>query len=241
MRKVCHHPQHLAVSAQLVVGSHAVGIQGDESDTVGSMGASAQACQFGSGGGLADTSSTCQCEDSTFFVQRWAFRVCSQVALQNVHHPTCGTGCVQLLRHALQNGAREGWGVTRSDKLEHQVGLDRILARLSQPSQRVEAVFDQILHGVQLIDDALGDRCGSRLGCSGLANNLNGFGRVGWHLSGRLVSPKGAATFLCRRLCRLMAFAQHTFAYIVLKRQRAHRQLGYIIFDFGRNFLVTLS
>src|SRR3990167_959539 len=117
-----------------------------------------------------------------------------------------------------------------------------------QPSQGIEAVFNQLFHGMEFIHHALADRrgCGQGLGlaCGGR------FGRRGGNIHGNTLCQRGrAGTLWCGRcwrwqglwgtLCCLVPAAQHAFAHIVLERKRAHGQLLRIFFHFAGYFLVA--
>ena len=253
MGQVGHHAQHASVAAQLLMRAHPVGVQGNQAHTGGAVGACAQACQFGGGGGFAHTGSANQGKNAAFFMNRLGARVCFEVALQNVHDPADGVSRAQFLGHAFQNGAGQRGGVARPDQLEHQVGMDRVLARLAQPGEGVEAVLNQRFHGMQLVHNALrhgwrlglnrrcgwprcrrANRCGPELG-QWLGFKHLGCGAGGGHLGAcrnrrwRL-NPWGAGR---RAGHGFVPAAQHAFAHIVLKRQGAHGQLRCVVFHLA--------
>ena len=120
------------------------------------------------------------------------------------------------------------------------------MACLAQPGQCVEAVLNQRLHGVKLIDQAV---CiAAWQGRLGRSRQLGPVGfdcgwRAGraWHrwlgfLPGAVC---GAAVWQTAQ--GLLAAAQHSVAHIVLKRQGAHGQAGSIVFDLLLRIAIVVA
>ena len=158
--------------------ANAVGIQRNQAHRCRAVLGCAQCRQLGRGGGLAHAGGPHQSKHTALFIDSRLRRIGAQIALQHLHQPAHGIRCGQAFGQLFNQRTRKRGRVTGANELVHQAGLNRVLARLAQPGQRVKSFLDQVLHGLHFLHEIL--RGSSALGLSlrggaGLLD-LNGLG-----------------------------------------------------------------